>query len=296
MEPQSAISATQLVLLNLIIATLMYGVALDLRLADFRRLLAAPAAPLAAMLAQFGLLPALTCLATWVFSVPAELALAMILVASCPGGNFSNVLTGLAKGNVALSISMTAASSLLAVVMTPFNFALYGWLNPNTRALTKTIGVEPAYLLGILLLVLGLPVLLAMLTRHLNAALAMRLHGPMSKGSVVVLILFVGVAFYSGRDVIALHGGQIALLATLHNTSALLLGAAIAALAKLSAADRRAVTIEVGVHNTGLGLLILFNFYPQATPMILFTAFWGLPHLVSGLGLAWWWARTPIQS
>src|SRR5690606_37907534 len=124
-----------LVMLNVIMAFMMFGVSLTLKTEDFRRILVAPVAPLAGLFGQFVLLPAATCLATWALEIDPELALGMILVAACPGGSFSNVMTWLARANVAVSVSMTAVSSLAATVLTPMNFALYGYLNPHTREL-----------------------------------------------------------------------------------------------------------------------------------------------------------------
>src|SRR5690606_7167792 len=125
--------AASMVLLNIIMACMMFGVSLSLRLEDFRRIALSPVAPAVGMIAQFLLLPAATCLVTWLLRIDAELALGMILVAACPGGSFSNVMTWMARVNLAVSVSMTAVSSLAATVMTPLNFALYGWLNPYTR-------------------------------------------------------------------------------------------------------------------------------------------------------------------
>lgn len=116
-------------------------------------------AELVSMLAQFVLLPALTCLACWALAIEAQLALAMTLIAACPGGSFSNIMTWMARGNVALSVSMTAVSSVVASVLTPLNFALYAWLNPHTRPLLTQIELDPLSLLLLVLLVLGLPLL-----------------------------------------------------------------------------------------------------------------------------------------
>ena len=128
-----------LLILNVILAFMMFGVSLSLTGDDFRRVVQRPDAPIVGLLAQFVLLPAATCLTTWWFEVDAELALGMILVASCPGGSFSNIMTWLGRGNVAVSVSMTAVSSLAAMVMTPFNFSLYGWINPHTRPILTDI-------------------------------------------------------------------------------------------------------------------------------------------------------------
>ena len=123
-----------LLVLNIIIAVMMFGVSLTLRVADFQRVVRQPRAPLAGLFAQFLLLPALTTLATWAFDIRADLAMGMILVSTCPGGTFSNLVTWMARGNVAVSVSMTAISSVAATVLTPLNFAFYAHLNPHTRA------------------------------------------------------------------------------------------------------------------------------------------------------------------
>ncbi|MFN3586199.1 MAG: bile acid:sodium symporter family protein, partial [Moraxellaceae bacterium] len=117
-------------LLNVILALMMFGVSLTLKPEDFTRVARAPRATLVGLVAQFLLLPALSCLFTWAFRIEPELALGMMLVAACPSGSFSNLMTYLARGNVALSVSMTALCSLAALAMTPFNFWFYGSLNP----------------------------------------------------------------------------------------------------------------------------------------------------------------------
>lgn len=285
------INPATLALLNLIIATMIYGVSLSLRPADFCALLQTPRAAGVGLLTQFIALPALTCLATILLWVEADLALAMILVACLPGGNFSNILTWLGRGNVSLSISLTAVGSLLALLLTPVNFAFYGMLNPSTRELLTAIAVEPLAFLGLLSLVLGLPLGLGMLTTHYAPDFALRLQRRMKLASVTTLTLFVGIAFATHWEPAQIQGPRIALLATAHNVAALALGGTAAWLARLTPADRRALTMEVGVQNTGLGLLLLFNFYPDAAGMIVLTAFWGVPHLITGLGLVWWWNR-----
>lgn len=287
--------AGQLLLLNVIIAVMMFGAALSLRLSDFARLRQAPLAPVIGLVAQFVALPALTTLAAWALAVPGELALTMILIASCPGGNFSNIMTWLARGDVAVSVSMTAASSLAAVVMTPLNFALYGGLNPATRPLLTSIDLGSGGLLQLALLVLGVPLLLGMLTRRQLPGLAGAIQPMLRWASIAILLLFVGIGFASNRAVLADHFADIVLLAVLHNTSALLLGWLAARAAQLPTGAVRAVTFEVGIQNTGLGLLIAFNFFPNQAAMILLIAFWGVPHLVSGMGLVWWWARRPSE-
>ena len=152
-----------LLILNVILGFMMFGVSLSLTGDDFRRVLKRPDAPIVGLLAQFVLLPAATCVTTWYFEVDPELALGMILVASCPGGSFSNIMTWLGRANVAVSVSMTAVSSVVAIVMTPFNFSLYGWLNPITRPILTDIQMDSMNILILVALVLGLPLLVGML-------------------------------------------------------------------------------------------------------------------------------------
>lgn len=284
-------SSENLLILNVILAFMMFGVSLSLTGEDFRRVLKRPDAPIVGLLAQFVLLPAATCLTTWFFEVDPEMALGMILVASCPGGSFSNIMTWLARANVAVSVSMTAVSSLVAMVMTPFNFALYGWLNPNTRLMLTEIQLDSMNILILVALVLGLPLLVGMMTGKLFPRFAARAEKPMRVITLLVLLLFVGVAFGNNMDVFLATADRIVILVVLQNLLALGMGAFAGGLTGLPRQDRRAITMEVGIQNSGLGLAILFTFFPEASGMILIAAFWGVWHLISGLLLAWWWSR-----
>src|SRR5690606_895333 len=184
-----------LVILNLLLALMMFGVSLTLKPADFRLVLTQPRTVFAGRFAQFPLLPAATSFATWFFGIDPELSLGMILVAACPGGAFSNSMTWLARGNVAVSVSMTAVSSLAATVLTPFNFALYGWLNPNTRDLLVSIAVDGSNIVLLVLVVLGLPLLLGMWIGRLFRGLAARVEPPLRIFALLVFLAFVAIAF-----------------------------------------------------------------------------------------------------
>jgi len=283
-----------LVLLNVIMAFMMFGVSLNLKPDDFRRVLAIPRAPVAGLFAQFLLLPAATCLFTAVFRIDPQLALGMILVASCPGGSFSNIMTWLCKGSVAVSVSMTAVSSLAATVMTPLNFAFYGWLNPHTRAYLQDIALPAENLLTLVLLVLALPLLIGMMTGGRFPTLAARSEKPLRVISLLVFLAFVAIAFLNNVELFLTEFHTFFWLVVGHNLLALALGFGIARLMRLPVPDQRAVTMEVGIQNSGLGLVILFTFFPDAGGMMLITAFWGVWHLVSGLTLSQIWARRPL--
>lgn len=286
---------SSLILLNALLALMMFGVSLTLRPADFRLAVTRPRPVFAGLFAQFLLLPAATCLATWLLRIDPALALGMMLVAACPGGAFSNIMTWLARGNVAVSVSMTAVSSLAATVLTPLNFALYGWLNPYTRDLLVSIAVDAGDIVLLVLAVLGLPLLIGMAVGRRFPRLAARVEPPLRIFALLVFLAFVGIAFGNNFALFIERFHTFFWLVAAHNGMALLLGAAMGRLMRLSTPDRRAVTLEVGIQNSGLGLVILFTFMPAAGGMMLITAFWGVWHLVSGLTLSSIWARIPIR-
>lgn len=284
---------SSLVLINLVIALMMFGVSLELRLDDFKRVLREPKAPLIGLFAQFLLLPALTCLACWVLSIEPTLALGMLLVAACPGGSFSNIMTWLARGNVALSVSMTAVSSLVASVLTPLNFAFYAWLNPQTRPLLTQIAMDPLSLLLLILLVLGLPLVAGICTGRRFPGLALKLEKPLRIFALLVMLSLVALAFRNNLEPFILHFQSFFWLVVAHNALALAIGYLSARLTGLPPPDRRAITLEVGIQNSALALVIIFTFFPDASGMLLIAAFWGCWHLVSGLALALFWSRRP---
>lgn len=285
-----------LVALNAIVALMVLGASLDLRPADLRRVIARPAGVIAGLSAQAVLTPAATCLLTWVFRVDPALSLGMILVAACPSGALSNVLTWRARGNVALSVSLTTVSSLAAVILTPMNFAFYGWLNPRTRELLLDVSMPVGGILAQVALVLAVPVTLGMLIGARAPAFASRLEKPLRPLSLVILMVFIAGAFWENRTLFIERFSDFFWLVVLQNAMALGIGVLVSRLARLGEVDKRAVTIEVGIHNSGLGLAILLTFFPNAGSMILITAFWGVWHLVSGLALSTYWGRRPATA
>lgn len=296
MDPVINFSPASLVALNVILAFMMFGISLSLRRVDFVRIVKQPKAPIAGLVAQFLLLPAATCLATWALDVDPGLALGMILVAACPGGSFSNVMTWLGRANLAVSVTMTSVSSLAATILTPLNFAFYGWLNPNTRGLVQDIAINSWNILLLVLFVLAVPLIIGMVVGERWPRFAQRMQKPMRPITMLILFGFVAIAFANNMDVFLANADRIVALVVGHNAMAFCLGAIAGVLTGLGQADRRAVTMEVGIQNSGLGLIILFTFFPQATGMILITAFWGVWHLVAGLTLALIWSRTSNDS
>ena len=289
MASQFQMSPAALLALNAVLAFMMFGVSLGLRPADFVAVMRRPVAPVTGLVAQFLLLPALTCLVTSWLKIDPGLALGMILVACCPGGTFSNVMTWIGRANVATSVSMTAVSSLAAVVMTPFNFALYGHLNPYTREMLQTIALPVQNMVMLVVLVLAVPMLLGMLIGARFPRFVERSERYFRTGSLLVFLLFVVISFSKHWQTAVEIAGSVLLLVIAHNALAFLIGNASGRLMRLPLADRRAVTMEVGIQNSGLALAILFTFYPSAGAMLVVAGFWGVWHLVSGLALAGYW-------
>jgi len=293
-DVQLEFSPASLIVLNCILALMMFGVSLGLRAADFTRVIRAPTAPGIGLLAQCILLPLLTFVLTLVLKPHPSLALGMMLVAACPGGNFSNIMTFIARGNLAVSVSMTAVVSMLAVITTPALFAFYASLNPNTADLVTEIQLEPLQMMGLVLLVIAVPILGGMYCGGRFPRLKERSEGVMRIVSLAIFFAFVVIAFSKNWDLFLAYYDRLVVLVVLHNLLALSLGYLLATIFRQPLADRRAITLEVGIQNSGLGLTLLFTFMPQLGGAILITAFWGVWHLVSGLALATYWSRRVV--
>lgn len=286
-------NTTTLTILNVVIGLIMFGVALDLRVEDFKRIGRDPRGPLIGMLGQFVLLPFLSWLLVLLLKPQPSIALGMILVAACPGGNFSNFLTSYAKGNAALSISMTALATLLAIVMTPFNLQFYGSRTPGAEEILTEVSLSPVDLFVTIFLILGLPMALGMLTRAKAPAVAARMHRPMRIFSLTAFFLFIVFALAGNWKYFIEFVGVVAIAVALQNAIGLAGGYALARGARLSQYDARAVSIEVGIQNSALGLVIVFTFFDGLGGMAVTAAWWGVWHLISGLTVATYWSRRP---
>ena len=282
-----------LLVLNIVIGLIMFGIALDVRVADLRAVFATPRAPLVGLVAQFLLLPAVTFGLTRVLDPAPSIALGMILVGCCPGGNVSNIVTHLAKGNTGLSIGMTGVATLVAAVATPANFAFWGSLDPGTREVLRSVALDPVDLAITIGLLLAVPVTAGVLLRLRKPALASKLHRPMRIVSIVFFVAFVAIAFISNIEHFAALLGVVAIAVFLHNALALTLGYGAAAALQLPERDRRAVSIEIGIQNSALALVLIFGFFGGLGGMALVAAWWGIWHLIAGLAIATVWSRRP---
>ena len=286
-------SPASLTLLNAILAVVMFAIALDLKPAQFGALVRAPKPVIAGFLAQFLALPAATYLLVVVMQPRPSVALGLILVAACPGGNISNFLSHRAGGNAALSVSLTGLATLGAVVLTPLNIALWGGLYAPTRAILVETAIDPVQVATTVVFLLILPLALGMALNTLRPAMAGRIRRPLQVLSMVIFVGFIVAALAANWTYFLDLAGVVAGLVVAHNALALGLGFVIATLAGLNARDRRSVTIETGIQNSGLGLILIFAFFNGLGGMAVVAAFWGMWHAITGLALAVWWGRHP---
>lgn len=282
-------SQSDLLLLNLALALIMYGVALDLRIQDFKYIISNPKGFFLGIFSQFLLLPFLTWCLVLILNPPPSVALGMFLVAACPGGNVSNFLTNLAKGNTALSVSLTGFSSILSIVSTPLNFALWASFYGPTKSLLKEISLDYSEAFTTVALILGIPLILGILTYRnfpLFAKKASRILKPLS---VVIFAAFVIVAFAGNFNIFTKYISLIFLWVLAHNFVALGAGFLTGKVFKMPLADVKTLTIETGIQNSGLGLVLIFTYFDGLGGMAIITAWWGIWHLLSGMTIATLW-------
>ncbi len=285
-------SASSLLLMNAILAVVMFSIALDLKPRDFGRLMRAPKPVVTGLISQFVVLPVLTYLLILVVQPRASIALGLILVAACPGGNISNFITHRAGGNAALSVSMTAFATVGAILITPLNIAFWGRLYAPSREILNTVQIDPVQVAITVSLMLILPLILGMVLNARYPDLANRVRRPMQNLSMLIFLAFVVLALAANWGFFLSFAQYVGALVVVHNAIAFAGGYGTATLAGLSSYDRRAVTIETGIQNSGLGLVLIFGFFNGLGGMAVVAALWGIWHAVSGIVLARIMART----
>ena len=287
--------------INIVLAFVMYGVSLGIKPGTFVDVFKKPKSVILGATCQFVLLPAFTCLLAILISrwISPMMGLGMILVASCPGGNISNFMSSLAKANVELSVSLTAISTALAVVMTPFNFWLWGNAYLHFAAVHADIPTLTIPLMDVfrtIFILLGIPLAAGILTARYLPKVANFLKKPLQYISIAFFIAMVILSFAGNMDAFLKCIKYIFLIVLVHNLLALTIGYNVAAVFRLPEADKRTLTIETGIQNSGLGLVLLlgtplFANFPPHGGMLVITAWWGIWHIVSGLATAFYFNR-----
>ncbi len=282
--------------INIVLAFVMFGVALGIKPAIFIEVFKKPKSVLLGMLCQLILLPIFTCLLALALgkAISPMMALGMILVASCPGGNISNFMSSLGKANVELSVSLTAISTALAIFMTPLNFWLYGTVYlhfAGVAADVPTLVIPLWDVFKTIFILLGIPLTLGILTSHFLPKVAEKLKKPFLWVSIVFFIAMVILSFSGNMDAFMKCVKYIFLVVLVHNLLALGIGFGVGSAAKVPFRDRRTLTIETGIQNSGLGLALMlgtniFAGFPPHGGMLVITAWWGIWHIVAGLTVA----------
>lgn len=286
--------------MNITLAFIMFGVALDIKKDNFVSVIKNPKIPLIGMISQFILLPAITYAIVKVFNFPQSIALGMILVASCPGGNISNFISSLAKADVALSISLTAVATTISIFMTPFNFAFWGGLFAKTSPLLRPITIDPFQMFQTVFILLGIPLVLGLAFAKKFPNTTKKIIGPIKIASIFAFFGFIVGALAANFDNFMNYIGLIIFIVILHNALAILTGYGISSIFKLPQIDKRTIAIETGIQNSGLALVLIFNpkIFPadlQLGGMAFIAACWGIWHIVSGMALAFFWSKRKIK-
>lgn len=290
-EAQLHFDEASLVWLQICLGVIMFGIALDLRWSHFQKLIDEPRSTVIGLSSQFLLLPLLTFLLVIWLRPQASIALGMFLVAACPGGNISNFLSHFARGETALSVGLSGLATLLSLLLTPLNFELYAhWYAPSD-SLLREISLDPKQVIRTILLILALPLVLGMLVNRTWPRWSTRASPVFRALSILIFTGFIGIALIQNFDLFKAHIHRVAGLVFLHNALALAAGYYWTSLFLKRNSARRTIALETGIQNSGLGLVLIFSFFQGIGGMAITAAWWGIWHIVTGLGLALFWRR-----
>lgn len=280
-------SPSSLLALNLCLGFIMFGVALSIKIEHFKQLRHQKKALATGIASQYILLPLITVILILLWSPPQGMALGMILVSACPGGNASNFFSLLARGNVALSVTLTAITSVTAFFMTPVSFLFWSSSIPGLRANLKHIDISFLDLFLNMSGILLLPLILGMACAHFYPEFTRKISKGTRIVSVIILVSFVLIAFWNNISVFLERIYSVFWLVLLHNGSAMLGAYYFSRMLKNSEPVNRSVAIETAIQNSGLGLVLIFTFFDGNPDMAIVAAWWAIWHLISGFTFAY---------
>ncbi len=275
---------------NITLALIMFGVALDIKTTDFTNLLKSPRPVIVGIISQFLLIPFITFLLVNIIDPEPSIALGMIIVGACPGGNISNFMSKLAGGNAALSISLTAFASIASLFMTPLNIAIWANMYEPTSIILERVALDPLEVSKIVLLILGIPLVLGMLIKHYYSKFASKFSKILKPISILIFLSFIIGAFYNNLEIFTTHIHHVIFLVILHNAVLFVAGFYFARINKLAYNDQKTLSIETGIQNAGLGLMLVFTFFNGLGGTALLVAFWAIWDILSGLVVAFIWS------
>lgn len=289
-----------LLYMNITLAAIMFGVALEIKVDNFRRLFKQPKSAFLGIGSQFVLLPALTFSLVLLLNPPASVAMGMILISACPGGNVSNFISALGKANIELSVSLTAFATLAATFITPLNFAFWGGLYVKVNATAQ--GLDQQLVIGlwdtakIVFILLGIPLILGMLFSHKFPKTTKKILKTVKITSLVLYASFIFGALFANLEHFPGYIWPIALMVLFLNSQTLFTGYLVGTFARTPIRDRRTLTIETGIQNSGLALALILNdeILKNFGGMAFMAAWWGIWQMISGLGIAWILSRIKV--
>lgn len=299
-------SASGMHIINIVLGFIMFGVALGIKPQHFTDLIKAPKSAIIGLISQVIALPMMTFFLVIALSslITPTVAMGMILVAACPGGNISNFMTSYSKGNTELSIGLTASTTMLATFSTPFNFALWGglymkFISTKAGEYLKPLEIDNGQMFETVFILLGIPLILGIFFAKYFPVITEKLKKPIQYLSIVFFLVMVVLAFANNLQLFLKYIYYIFFIVLAHNILAFLTGYILGTIFKLPKRDRRTITIETGIQNSGLGLVLLFNtkIFPHDMAlggMLFITAWWGIWHIISGLTIATYWSKKPI--
>lgn len=282
-------SEGSLVGLNACLAFIMFSVALNLDWKSLRYTLSNPKGVFAGLLSQLVFLPLITLVLIYIIQPTPSIAMGMILLAACPGGNVSNFFSMIARGNIALSVTLTTISSLTSVFTTPLIFILLS--NFIGQSGETTFDLPFGQTLLTIAIVIVVPALLGMLVAKKRPLFAARMNKTFQRISMLILVLFIVLALQANFSHFLNHIGYIFWIVLIHNLLAFLIGFVTGRVFRLPLQDRITISLETGIQNTALGLVIVFNFFDGNGPMSFILAWWGVWHLIAGFGIGAFYRR-----
>jgi bile acid:Na+ symporter, BASS family len=287
-----------LLYMNITLAFIMFGVAMEIKIDNFRNILLYPKPAMLGIISQFLILPALTFGLVVILNPAPSIAMGMILIAACPGGNISNFISSLAKANIALSVSLTGFATLSATFFTPFNFAFWGGLYvrfyQKAGHLNIPIHIDFLEMAKTVFILLGIPLIAGMWCSWKFPRFAQRNMKRIRIASIVLYLSFIAGALVSNLEHFTAVIFPIGLLVFLLNIQTLSTGYLVGTVAGVSRADRRTLSIETGIQNSGLALVLIFNIFHANGGMAFMAAWWGIWQMVSGLLVALVLSRIPL--
>lgn len=281
----------KLFLLNLILAFLMFGISLSLKIADFKRLFETPRKAIAGVISQYFALPLATYLIVIILKPCPSIAMGIFLLGACPGGNMSNFLSHLAKGNVALSVTLSVFQTVLAPISTPLIFTVCANSYAPTRELMQSINIDTLKLVKEIFIILGIPLVLGFVISNKFPVFTSRILKPVHVLSLTLFIGFLLFSLLNNYDNFISIIGVIFFIVFLHNALAMGSGYLMGMIFRLDFKDKKCLAIETGIINAALGLAIIFTFFQGMGGMAVVAGWWGLWDLIAGGLLAGYWNR-----